>query len=235
MSKDLLRVNNPDRSLRNVVAAASLVVGVMVLATIPLIFIATAKPAWFLLAFEVIMPVPVVLGLLFGRGRWHDVYGLGLACIAGTILFGSILGYLSIPEGKLGVQGGAVGLLNMKPWLIARVACALLIAGAAVHIGLRGDPGRWKTFGIGIATGGAALGIMAALYKYRGAPWMTSTEGSAEAIRIVGLLLAGVVMLVGACAGVHFTVKAFDHGVPRAARATGSAAEPGTAAGPQTT
>jgi hypothetical protein len=203
-----------DRSLRLPVGIGAILVILTMLGTIPLIFIATAKPAWFLFSFEAIMPVPAVLGLLYARGMWKDDTGLGLACVAGTILFGSVLAYVSVPLGTLGTADGPVGALSLKPWLAARLLAALLIAWPAVRIGLRGESARWRSFIWGSIHAVIALGIMGSIAKFRNSPWMSNTEGNAEIVRMSVLGAGALVTLVCLCAGTHYLVRAFDPGEP---------------------
>lgn len=199
-----------DRSLRTPVGLAAGLVALTLLASVPLAFYANAKPAWFLFGFDVIMPVPIVLALRFFRGKWQDPTGLGLGCVAGTILFGSILGYLSIPEGSLGTQGGPVGQIRLLPWLIARIFASVIIGASAVRIGLQGDRGRWTTFLLGSGAAGTALVLMAAIYKFRSSPWMAPREGVAEALRVGSLIALGIFIFACLCGGTHFTIRAFE-------------------------
>ncbi|HLO42502.1 MAG TPA: hypothetical protein VK176_15885 [Phycisphaerales bacterium] len=225
-----------DSSLRKPVGAGSLLVLLTVVATLPLAYIATAKPSWFLFSFEVIMPVPAILGILYALGRWKDDSGLGLACVAGTILFGSVLGYVSVPQGMLGTPDGPVGELPVKWLVLVRLVATVLIAWSAVRIGLRGEAARWRAFLWGSFHSVIALGIMGGIYKFRNAPWMKSQEGNDEWIRMGVIGALSVVTLICLCAGTHYLVKAFDPGDPPRStpledpsRQASAATSPGTA------
>ncbi|MCC6426321.1 MAG: hypothetical protein IT435_05830 [Phycisphaerales bacterium] len=193
-----------DKRLRITVGLCSALTGLMAAGTLALVFIATTKPAWFLFGFEMVEIVPIVLGILYAIRRWDDLTGLGLGCIAGTIFCGSVLGFLSIPDHRLGVQGGPVGQIDMIWWLGARILISLGIAWCAVRLALGTDRRAWWLFVRGMLLGGAALGILAVLYKFRNAPWLAQQTG------MVVLLLAGVGFLVCLSVGVHYTVKAFE-------------------------
>ena len=50
---------------------------------------------YFLLGFEVVILVATVFGVLLGRRKFGSGAGLGLLCVAGVVLAGSLLGYIS--------------------------------------------------------------------------------------------------------------------------------------------
>ena len=191
-------------------ALATFIVVATLAASIPLAFVATTKPAWFLFAFDVIMPVPLVMAFRYARGKWDDPTGLGLGCIAGTVFAGSVLGYLSLPQGVLGTADGPVGAVRMVYWLLARVFAAGLIASSAVRIGLAGDRARWRSFLAGAVMDVVALGLLAALYKFRSSTLLDPREGAMEFARIGSLIAAGLVIFVCLCGGTHFTIRAFE-------------------------
>ncbi len=202
-----------DTKLRLVVGATSGLVGVTAIATAGLALIASIKPAWFLFGFEAILLFPVVMGLLFFRRKWDDPTGLGLGCLAGTLFCASTLAYLSVAQGRLGTVDGPVGQINLRPWLAFRVLAALAIGAAAVRMALGSERDRWVNLARGVVLGAVSLGIAAALYKFR-ASIMPAGEDSVSFPRIGAAIVAGVVMLAGLCAAVHFTMNAFDRRVP---------------------
>src|SRR5579862_2091732 len=62
------------------------------------------RPSWALFGFEVVTGVAATIGILMGRGRFADGPGLGLACVAGTILIASGLGWQGAGRQLLGVS-----------------------------------------------------------------------------------------------------------------------------------
>ncbi|MBL8963069.1 MAG: hypothetical protein KF787_09950 [Phycisphaeraceae bacterium] len=190
------------------IAAAT--VGLTAAATIPTLLVASNKPAWFLFAFEAVMPVPVVLAMLIASGRLRDPSGLGLGSVAGTILVGSLLGFLSIPDKRLGTPDGPIGQINMVPWVAVRVGAALAIAACAVRRALGNERRRWITLAWGLACGVGTMGIAACMYGLRNSAWLAPREGAGEALRMAGYLFAGIAVIAGLCAATHLTVKAFD-------------------------
>ncbi|GMV27497.1 MAG: hypothetical protein AMXMBFR58_35280 [Phycisphaerae bacterium] len=202
-----------DRPLRIVTGICSAIVGLTALATIPLLFFASSKPAWFLFGFEVIMPVPALLGLLYAGRRWSDPTGLGLGCVAGTVFFGSILGVVSLPQQSLGSPDGPIGQVSMLPWLAVRALAALGIAFCAVRTSIGTDRRRWRTLVWGLANSGVFLVLAAAAFKYRNSPFVTGQEESSAALRLAILGGGAVVMLITVCAGTHLVVRAFERDV----------------------
>lgn len=203
-------MNRLDRWANRLTMLAAATVGLTMALTIPALLIASNKPAWFLFAFEVVMPVPVVLAMLIASGRIRDPSGLGLGAVAGTILVGSLLGFLSIPDKRLGAPDGPIGQINMIPWVAVRVLAALGIAASAVRTSLGGERSRWMTLAWGLAVGAGSMALAAAMYATRHAAWLAPREGAGEALRMAGYVGVGVAVIAGLCAATHLTVRAFD-------------------------
>src|SRR5437763_1134903 len=61
-----------------------------------------SPPAWFLFAFEVVILLACIIGCLIGIGRFAEGPAIGLACIAGCIAVGSLLGYFGAGKALMG-------------------------------------------------------------------------------------------------------------------------------------
>src|SRR5437899_6996502 len=78
------------------------------------------KPVWVLFGFEVAISVASVLGILFARGKFQNGQGLAMACVAGTIVVGSFLGWLGTQHHLTTTRGD----IPLNTWLLGRLAAA---------------------------------------------------------------------------------------------------------------
>lgn len=154
---------------------------------------------WFMLGFEVAILIASAFGVLIGLGRFAEGPALGLACVAGVIAAGSLLGYLA-GQGNLGV--------DLKPFLLARaMAAAGLAVGAAVAVLMRRPKLSLPRLSIGAICAVAFLATCAAAWKFSSSLANMGTIGGA----LVGLL-GSVAMLGLLAAAVHLLISAFEAG-----------------------
>lgn len=162
------------------------------------------KPSWLLVGFEAVVAVAGFLGLMFGAGRFGEGPGLALACIAGTILMGSGLGWLSAAQ--------QIGGHSLTPLLGLRVLAAGILGLLGAYCVLSRDPRAWKPAIWGVGT---ALPILVAVGLMMRAPSRRAIESALGSWGIAGAavgFVALVVLGVCLCASVHLLVKAFEMG-----------------------
>ncbi len=172
-----------------------------------LALIANAAPAWALFGFEIVVGVSCVFGLLLGAGRYREAPGLAMACVAGTIFAGSVLGYLSLSPRTL----GGVGL---TPFLGARVLAAGMIAASGAYCVLSRHPRSWRLLTLGLLLGAPVLGAatVAVIPSLRAhlAPVLRMGLVGQMAVAVAAFLLLGGLL----CASVDLVIRAFELGRP---------------------
>ena len=116
------------RVVVGLVSAAVLVSAVAgaVLAAVQPAIDPSLKSSWALVGFEVVVAVAALLGVIAALGKFGEGPGMALACVAGTILLGSALGW----------QGAGRQLLghSLMPYLAARVAAALVLGAIGAWV-----------------------------------------------------------------------------------------------------
>jgi len=201
----------PPRSVRTVVVVAC---GLILLTSLPLAVIAgllpqirsDEKPALALMGFEIVVAVAAVLGVLWGRpSRGAPDLGpaLGLACIAGTILAASALGWQGANRNLAGH--------SLTPLLIFRAAFALGMLAMAGLLVLGRDRRSWP-----MALRGLAL--LAPVVLIAGAILYPTTRAMIErlmgntiiafTLTTLGFLGASVLIALGG----HCLIRAFEFG-----------------------
>ncbi len=194
--------------LSGVVLASALLGAVMAVG-------ANARPAWTLVGFEVVIAVSCVFGLLLGRYR--EAPGMALACVAGTIFAGSVLGYVSMSPPVL----GGVGL---RPFLEARVLAAGLIGAAGAYCVLSRHPRSWRLFARGLLLGAPVVAAAAVL----AIPSLRRLLAPVMGMGLVGQMTVavGAFLLLGAllCAAIDLVIRAFELGRPERFGASGPGA-----------
>jgi len=155
-------------------------------------------PAWFMLIFEVPITVAGAFGVLIGRGRFKEGPALALACVAGTVGAGSLLGYLGAGTTLMGV--------DLRMFLTARLAAAAVLGATAGAIVLFRNPRRsFAALARGIILGGLLAGLLGCLWAARGA------IGSMNAVVLsLGSMIVGAIALGLAAASIHYVIRAFD-------------------------
>jgi hypothetical protein len=86
---------------------------------------------WALFGFELVIMVACAQGVLFGRGRFAQGPGLALACIGGTILVASALGWKGSAKQVAG--------FSLTPLLGARFLAVMVIGGCGAWCVLSRD------------------------------------------------------------------------------------------------
>lgn len=168
------------------------------------------RASWVMFAFELVVAIAGILGVMIGRGRFADGPALGVAAIAGTVLLGSLFGYLGGGRLLYGV--------DMRPLLYARAAAALLLGAAAGWIVVSRDLKatlpllvRGLSFALPIPLG------LFAYWKFRG-----RIAGISDAAQL-GIAIIGFALFTGLlAASVQFIFKAFEIGTRRAEEANAS-------------
>ncbi|MFN7020777.1 MAG: hypothetical protein ACK4WH_05545 [Phycisphaerales bacterium] len=157
----------------------------------------TSPPTWFLLGFEVVTLSAAVFGVLLGLGWFASAPGLALLCIAGAIGASAFLGYVGAGQELMGV--------GLKPFLLARLACAAGLAGVG---GLAVLMRRPKASLPKLAAG---LVCAATLIVASAGAWMAVPRVSvmSEIVLAVAGLLVFSLLLGLLAASVHFFVGAF--------------------------
>jgi hypothetical protein len=182
---------------------ASAVAGAGAAVVVPLV-VSGEQARWAMFGFEVVCAVAAALGVLVGLGRYASGPGLALACIAGTILVASRLGWQA--------GGRQIAGVSLSPLLAARGAAglALGLAGIAVVLGRR--PGAWRTAFIGgllilpVAAGAVALLVPAG--RQAVGSWLGTSPAFIFGVAVVAFLGATALL----AAGVHLVIRAFEMG-----------------------
>lgn len=174
------------------------------LAAIPASVILPASPGWAMLGFEVVIALAAALGVLFALGRFRDAPGLAIACIAGALFVGSVLGFLGV--------GRTLGTLRLEPFLFARLALAGLLGALAVLSVLVRRPAAFKPAILGAVLAGAGLAASAFVYVAHTRQWhpMRPLDGLPEVLRVTGLLIAAILAVVAIAVGTHLVINAFE-------------------------
>ena len=165
------------------------------------------RASWALAGFEIVISVAAVLGILAALGKFTDGPALALACVAGTILVGSGLGW----------QGAGRQLMGhpLLPLLGARVVAAMIIGGVAVWSVLERDRRSWKYAIVGGACLAGVIAIAALTVLPIGQRLIIARLSASPTGQLVAAILGmGVVIALSATA-VQQLVKAFEFGRPR--------------------
>src|SRR5262249_16830606 len=99
--------------------------------------------SWPFVVLELVVLAAAVIGVLFGLGRYTDAPGLALACVAGTVLIGSVRGWQ--PSGRTVLGHPLKGLL------VGRIAASVVLAALACAVVLMRDRGACRKAAIGAA------------------------------------------------------------------------------------
>ncbi len=167
------------------------------------------RPAMALMGFEIVVSVTSVLGLIWSRGprspRANRDSGpaLGLACLAGTILIASALGWQSTNRNIAGH--------SLTPLLGVRILISLVMLAAAAIMVLKRNRASWRLVFLGVAML-APVVLLAAVFLYSKTRlmidhMMTNTI-AAIALATIGFL--GSVLLISF--GGHCLIRAFELG-----------------------
>lgn len=187
------------------VAVGLSAVGGAVLALAPLLA-ADQRPAWLLFGFELTILVAAAIAVLFGRGRFADAPGMALACVAGTILLGSAMGWQS--------AGREVGGIALTPFLLARAAAAATLGLCAAACVLSRVPGgrAWRTAILGASLGAPVIAAAGLIVIPAGRRALYVALGPSPGLQTALGLVAFVVLGICLSASVHLLVRAFEMG-----------------------
>lgn len=163
-------------------------------------------PVWGWFGFEAVMAVASVFGVLLGLGKFREGWGLAAACVAGAWFVGTGLGRLATHTSP--------GAVLRDTWFLARTGGAGLVALAGAYAVLSRDRRsirpliRGFAFLAPIVLGGGA-------WVATGGGWLgQSHEGGAGVLRMSILIILATLAGGLFCAGAHFIIRAFEHGVP---------------------
>lgn len=154
------------------------------------------KPVWFLAGFEVVIAVAGVIGVLTGAGRFREGPALALACVAGAVLVGTLLGCISA-QWTLAGHG-------LRPALLGRTAAAGLIVLTAVWMVMANNPREAVPRLVrGVVFGVVLIGAMGALWVMRGriatmSMGLRFVAGTIGFLALTGLLAASVHLVIDA-------------------------------------
>lgn len=198
------------KGLATVAGIVSLLLAVSALGGVAAALWLNPKPALALLGFEIVSLVAAVLGVLFWMGKFHDGPGLALACVAGTILVASGLGFMG--------SEGQIGSISLRPYLLARIAGTGILGLLAAHCVLSRHPRAWPLAIKGGVAGLPVVGVLAAgAFLARTGRLSPLLAGQGMAMKLIVGTIAAVVLGTLLCISVHLLVKAFELGRERSA------------------
>jgi hypothetical protein len=187
----------------SVLVAASAAVGAVLAACLPLV-VAGEQPRWAMFGFEVVCLVAAVLGVLTSLGKFEAGPGLALACVAGTILVASVLGWQA--------AGRQMGGVALWPVLGARVAATVVLAIAGAWAVLTRRPGAVATAMRGaLLIAPVAVGALAIVHP-AGRRMVGSVLGASPAVEFLAVSIGFLIATVLLAAGGHLIVRAFEMG-----------------------
>ena len=158
------------------------------------------------MAFEIVIAVAGVMGFMAVRRAPGAGTSMALLCVAGCAAAGGVLCYLGAGKQLMGV--------SLAPHVYARVAIGVVLVVVAALEVLRFNV-REST--VLLAKGAALLvpvaAVVLAWYRGMGQAWVVSLSGN---VRTLGGVFGFLVVLTLLCAGVHFTIRAFEKALARA-------------------
>ena len=160
--------------------------------------------AYYLAGFEVIVVVACILGVLTGLGKFNSGPSIAIACTAGTIFVGAVLGYISL----------AGSIFGVRPlyFLAFRVLIAFAMFGCAGGVLLARRPGAsMRLLLLGVAFGAPvvlALGAWMKIGAVRQAVHGVNPNLLAVLATPLALLAIGLIS-----ASAHCLIRAFEIGV----------------------
>jgi len=163
-------------------------------------------PAWFFVAFEIVTAVAGAMGFVAVRRAPRAGTALALLCVAGCAAAGGVLGYLGAGKQLMGV--------SLAPHVYARVAIGVALAFVAAVEVLRFNV---RESSLLLVKGAVLLvpvvAVVLAWYRGMGQAWIASLSGN---VRTLGAVFGFLVVVTLLCAGVHFTIRAFERALAKA-------------------
>jgi hypothetical protein len=163
-------------------------------------FVEGQRTALALFGFEVVVAVAGTLGVLLGLGRMRGSPGMALACVGGTILVGSALGWQG--------AGRSLADVSLTPLLALRAAAALLLMASAGLVVLMRDRAAIRPAVLGAVLGAPVVLAAAAFALPAG---RRTIEGLLSGPVETSLAIMALLVLAGLlAASVHLIIGAFD-------------------------
>lgn len=163
----------------------------------------TAEPAaWMPAGFWMVSIAAALIGVLLGCGRFAAGPGMAAFCVGSTIVGAAGFGRLS--------EIANISAVLRDPYFVAHVGVGLAICsvgGLAVLVRRRGS---FRSLLLGGGLAGFSLGAVGVCWIGRDA--IMSIGGVLGAVVAVVGIMAAIAIAGCFCAGVHFVVRAFEHG-----------------------
>lgn len=199
-------LSTPVRILVLFASVAVLVVSAVVApasAALPL-FVKDAKPDWALFGFEVVTAAAAVLGVLQGLGHFRSGPGLGLACVAGTVLVAGVLGW----KGANGRLGG----FSLTPMLAVHVGAGLALGAAGAWAVLSRRPGALWTAARGALLILPVAVVVGGLASRRGMALADRVLSASQSVQFIVVSVGFLAATALVAAGAHLVIRAFEMG-----------------------
>lgn len=212
-------VDGPRAIIRGMGGAVAAACGVSGFGWILWGFLAAPRFVWWFTAFEAMVVLAGAMGAQLLRPHWRGLLPLVLACISGTILVASVLGYLALRS----------SLLDETPswmrWALqGRVAAGVVIGVLAGAAALGTRRSAW----LGVVRGAILLAVaggLAGLDLWLLKPVLAATGGTKVMIHLTLATLVFVAFAGFFAAGVHSLIRSFDPAEVQAGKA-GSQQDP---------
>lgn len=159
------------------------------------------RVAWPLVGFEIVTILACGFGLLVARGKYAEAPGLTILCVAGVVLTGGVLGYLGANKSHGGI--------DLKPFMLARLGIAGILSVLAATAEVWYSAVARRTLAKAVMYAVVMLAIVGVLYAMRNSPLLAQSTGAREAARLVGMAVASILALIGACGAAHLSIRAF--------------------------
>lgn len=165
-------------------------------------FVEDQRTALALFGFEVVVCVAAALGVLMGRGRYQEAPATALACIGGTILVASVLGWQG--------AGRQLGGVSLMPFLAMRLLAAFALLGCAILHALSRNQRAWRLALLGGFLGLPVVLAAATVAHPRG--WRMLERMIGDEVLVQAGVAVGALIVFGGllAASVHLVIAAFD-------------------------
>lgn len=170
-------------------------------------FLAVDSVLWGALAFQAILVVSGILGLVQARGVFDRGFGIAAASIGGSVVGAALFGSLDLgtnlkaaaPDLARGVQLG----------MFAAMGLGAMIAGLGGLVVLLRKPSEMRRLVAGVLLGLPVVGLLAGAAT-RSIPFLFSRqEGNVELVRMTLLFIVGAGAIACVSAAGHLVITAF--------------------------
>lgn len=196
------------RLVQLVVLVLGIALGLSSLAAATMTFQAS-QAYWIFLGMEMCVALGAGFAILFGRGLFREGPGMALACCAGTILVGGVLGWISVHRGNFdgGMTMKSGKTLSLNALLYGRVGIAVFFGAIGAWLVLSRNRRSGHYLVRALLAGVPLLACAAGAYMMRsslrgGASWLMWLAATVLTVVIIGLF----------CACAHFLIRAFEEG-----------------------